>query len=321
MMKYSSFLLVSLSSIVMINSAYASLGEETATALNSHYNRTQECSFGEPAYACSGVLIHTFDKEAKESRNGWMPTPSGVEKGRVSFSWLRNDINIYHEDDSLGSIYPGEGDITAGLIFETTNRAIIYGNIPSEIYCAYGVNGETKSRNDFGCSMNLPNVTIPNENNYSSCQPLGVNKAEQLVEKYFINKEGIYQTGSIDQCSFSSDKSEFIEAMRVGPLAREYMLTPLRNNEVVLKEWSEVSDIEVPISAFFYTLNYLGSSELGKQQAQTIQLEYFETTGEIKPIIAVDMHIIKEGNTTKIVEPFIYIPEDQSPYLNIEEKL
>ncbi|WP_180766342.1 hypothetical protein, partial [Vibrio parahaemolyticus] len=283
------------------------IGEEVAIDLNYRYNRTNECSYNRPDYACSGVIIHTQDDDAVD----WYPSESGVTRGVVSFSWLRNDINTYREGDSLGSIW-GE-DFVYGIIFHDSEEALLSGKVPAEIYCAYGTNGDTKSRENNGCGMNLPNETIPNEdpNDYSSCYPLGVYTSEDLVTKFFINQEGFYGQGGLDQCSFSASKEQFMQAMNVGPLALPYMNTPSRNNEIVIKEWSSISADNIPLNAFFYTINYIGDPLVSLQRAQELQNNYFELTGIFKPIISVDMNVIRNGYPEQIVEPFIYNPEDQ----------
>lgn len=183
-------------------SVFADIGSDTANDLNYRYNDYSQCTNGSPAYDCSGVMIHTFDSGAQY----WYPTEEGVERGFVSFSWLRNDINIYREGDVNGSIY-GDYNVS-GMIFSTTENSLLNEKEPAIVYCSYGFNGNTNSRSDNGCSMNAPNETIPNPEpeDYSSCYPLGILTAEQLVEKYFINKEGFYQMGEIDQCSFSGKK-------------------------------------------------------------------------------------------------------------------
>jgi hypothetical protein len=287
--------------------ANAITGELVAENLNERYNHTKVCSLGEPDYACSGIIIHTFDDDA-DSNSIWYPTTQGIERGVVSFSWLRNDINIYKEDDGdNGSIWGDQ--YAAGIMFTTSNQAILNNKTPPNIFCSYGVNGETKSRENFGCSMNAPNETIPNPDNYSSCYPLGINTAQQLVDKYFINKEGVYGYGDLDQCSFSSSRAEFLEAMKVGPLAREYSYT--RNNEIVLKEWSNVPINKIPLNAIFHTVNYKAMDNIGLGLAQGAQNKYFEQTGEFMPIITVDMQVIRNGKPAEVVSPFIYNPEVQ----------
>lgn len=302
--------LLSLSIISCLSlSAYGNdiVGEETAVDLNYRYNRTDECSYNRPAYACSGIIIHTQDDDALN----WYPSESGIDRGVVSFSWLRNDINTYREGDTSGSIW-GE-NFVYGIIFETSNESLLSGNTPAEIYCAYGTNGDTKTRDNNGCAMLSPNETIPNEDpdDYSSCYPLGIYTSEELVTKYFINLEGVYGLGTLDQCSFSADKEQFMQAMNVGPLALPYMNINLRNNEIVVKEWSSVSAENIPLNAFFYTINYIGSSSISLQAAQALQSDYFELTGIFKPIISVDMNVIRNGYPEELVEPFIYNPEDQ----------
>ncbi|HIF6163862.1 TPA: hypothetical protein ACX3IN_004920 [Vibrio parahaemolyticus] len=304
------FKLLSLSLVGCFNfSIYANdiVGEETAIDLNYRYNRTNECSYNRPAYACSGVIIHTQDNDAAD----WYPSEAGIARGVVSFSWLRNDINTYREGDSLGSIW---GDsLVYGIIFDSSEEALLSGKMPAEIYCAYGTNGETKSRENNGCGMNLPNETIPNEdpNDYSSCYPLGVYTSDDLVTKYFINHEGFYGQGVLDQCSFLANKEQFIQAMNTGPLSLPYMRTSTRNNEIIVKEWSSLSAESIPLNAFFYTINYIGNSEISLEKAQNLQSGYFELTGIFKPIISVDMNIIRNGYPEQVIEPFVYNPEDQ----------
>lgn len=288
--------------------SFADIGIDTADDLNHRYNFYDECSYGSRAYDCSGIMIHTFDNDA----NSWYPSESGIRRGSVSFSWLRNDINIYKEGDELGSIYGGYE--VSGIIFHTTERALISNKIPSEIYCAYGINGSTQIRENYGCAMSQPNETIPNPEpgNYSSCSPLGILTSKQLVDKYFINKEGYFENGLIDQCSFSASRDEFMEAMNVGPLVREYLDNPIRNNEIVLKEWSSVNYEDIPLNAFFYTTHYQDGETNALNKIKSLQEEYYNLTGIFIPIIEINMSIIRNSTSSDSPEPFIYNPEDQS---------
>lgn len=297
-----------LASIALSANSVAGIGADTAADLNYRYNSYDECQYSGKAYDCTGIMIHTFDTDAQS----WYPTDAGIDRGVVSFSWLRNDINIYKEGDYLGSIY-GDNKVS-GIIFYTTERALISEKEPAVIYCSYGANGESKSRSNYGCAMNKPNETIPNPNpdDYSSCYPLGIFTAEQLVEKYFINKEGAYEMGSFDQCSFSGEGEQFMEAMKVAPLARDYMVTPARNNEIIVKEWSLIEDQDVPLNAFYYTTNYQSGEFEAKTKVKSLQEEYYNLTGLFIPIIEIDMSIIRNSTSTDTPKPFIYNPEDQS---------
>lgn len=282
---------------------------DTAYDLNYRYNNYNECSVG-AEYNCSGIIIHTFDDDAQI----WYPSNSGIERGVVSFSWLRNDINIYRQGDADGSIY-GNSNI-AGMIFNTTETALINEKEPAIIYCSYGINGETKIRDNYGCAMNPPNETTPNPNpnDYSSCSPLGILTAEQLVDRYYINKEGFYEIGDLDQCSFSGNGSEFSEAMRVGPLLRTLgeFDTSARNNEIVIKEWSSVNIKNIPLNAFYYTTNYKPGEQNALNNVRSLQEEYYNLTGFFIPIIEIDMSIVRNSTPTDYVEPFIYNSEDQA---------
>ncbi|HIF9375114.1 TPA: hypothetical protein ACX6RV_003007 [Photobacterium damselae] len=302
-----SYCLIMISFMLSTNS-FADIGIDTADDLNHRYNFYDECSYGGRAYDCSGIMIHTFDNDAES----WYPTESGIRRGSVSFSWLRNDINIYKEGDQLGSIYGGSE--ISGIIFQTTERALISGKIPAEIYCAYGINGETQIRENYGCAMSRPNETIPNPepNNNSSCSPLGILTSKQLVDKYFINKEGYFGNGLLDQCSFSANRNEFIEAMNVGPLVLDYLDNPIRNNEIVLKEWSLVKDENIPLNAFFYTTHYHEGELNALNKIKFLQEQYFNLTGIFIPIIEINMNIIRNSQPSDSPKPFIYNPEDQS---------
>lgn len=294
-------------------SVFADIGSDTANDLNNRYNDYSQCTNGGPAYDCSGVMIHTFDSGAQY----WYPTEVGLERGFVSFSWLRNDINIYREGDVNGSIY-GDSDVS-GIIFSTTEKSLINEKDPAIVYCSYGFNGNTNSRSNKGCSMNAPNETIPNPDpeDYSSCYPSGIINAEQLVDKYFINREGYYHAGEIDQCSFSGKKNQFEEAMKVGPLVQGlHPLSSLRNNEIVIKEWSEVNLDKIPLNAFYYTTNYKPGESSALYKIKSMQEEYYNLTGNFIPIIEVDMSVIRNSTSTEHPEPFIYKLEDQSTILS-----
>ena len=62
--------------------------EDVAKNLNNRFNsKGEECS-GLPAYACSGILIHTNDPAAG-GPTGIVVSEHGKERGTVSFSFLR----------------------------------------------------------------------------------------------------------------------------------------------------------------------------------------------------------------------------------------
>src|SRR5438270_9734598 len=100
--------------------------EDMAAKLNHDWNNINRlnCKLDAPDYYCSGIIAHIFDKDSfqklsktfSSSFNNvpWMPNQAGIEKGSVSFSYLRQDIPVYHP------LFPST--VPAGYIFEPIAR-------------------------------------------------------------------------------------------------------------------------------------------------------------------------------------------------------
>lgn len=100
--------------------------------------------------------------------------------------------------------------------------------------------------------------------------------------------------------------------MKVGPLIEELeSVSSLRNNEIVIKEWSAVNVDRIPLNAFFYTTNYKPGEDNALYLVQVMQEDYYNLTGIFIPIVEVDMSIIRKSISTDYSEPFVYNLEDQ----------
>jgi hypothetical protein len=273
--------------------------EDVAKNLNNRFNsKGEECS-GLPAYACSGILIHTNDPAAG-GPTGIVVSEHGKERGTVSFSFLRKDLRI-----ELPYYYPIWGFSNFSGIIMSDN---VY-NINLPLVCMYALDADSDSRGGTGCGRPSVNEKASKASDYSYCKEDGILTAEQLVETFYQNKD-TYD----DACSWSAnDTASFNEWVRIPSLIQNLDLSYVYSNtEVLLKEWSELPQNEVPLEAYYYAVNYKGSNDLtNRSSAQRLQDEYNKAYGKFIPVIKIDMDTFLNGDVNTRLEPFIYDPNDQ----------
>lgn len=259
---------------------------DAATKLNQDWkniNRTG-CKPDDPDYYCSGIIAHVFDNDSLlhiSNSYPWMPSDKGITKGSVSFSYLRQDI-------SPGSFYPlYDGDIAAGYIFEPNAR--LTGSKQYELLCDYPQNGDTDWRPaSKGCGPYHKISTHSPTNDLSTCNSVGVYTSDDYVRNVVLYREQC--------CSAASDQTGFTMMLETIKKIKAAKYFSLDWNELVIQEWSNKENKDVPIEAFFYEVINNIPDASGKAKADSAAQSYHEVTGMDVPVVAVDVDKLISGN-------------------------
>lgn len=260
-------------SFALVSSVNASVLDE----LNYRYHNTVDsCDYDlYPAYYCSGVLIRATG--SSEGYFPWNPSPSAVELGSVSFSFLRNDILIRE-------LFKNNG-----FIFKSQAQAISEG-LEINYRCSYPFEALTIGRENHGCGSYI------GENQESSCYDLGIKRLYQWSN--YINNEGS-NIGKA-QCSFNTNRIyDFILSVKahdVGRFDLEHSILGIygeKYNEVLIESWEQ--NQSVPIEAFWY----IHGDDNALQNAISDKHRYLEATGNNVSIVALDLN--------KLENPFVSI--------------
>lgn len=253
------------------SSAVAAAGEETAKEITARYkDTTTSCPDDKANFYCRGVLLRVTD--AAETFHSWNPSNASIKRNGVSFYYLSAGDGI--SDLQLTGV---------GLIF--SNLAASSGKYPLEARCAYPSNGYTELRAD-SCDARRG---YPKS---GPCDEQGITTVEAWVAHYRNSGSGKYQ------CSFKVDKESFSLSQEV----RNYFPVPgdkSEGNEIIFAAWPQDIPKMLPLEAIFY----LQIEDIAK--AQLIQRDFYEQTGEILPILGVDLKMDDENK-------FAYFPEDQA---------
>ncbi|MBC3774839.1 hypothetical protein [Pseudomonas sp. SWRI99] len=245
-------------------------GQLVAERLNSRYNNFSYNCSGKPAYYCSGVIVRTTG--AKASYHSWNPSPTAVQKEGVPFSFLRKD---------LGITTLAWGDLH-GFIFKDFATAERLGTYPISLLCSFPIDGVSWYRNGLGgCG---PHESYPTSSR--SCPEEGVNTMGQW-KTHFYSVAGSNLNRAKHQCGFTSAVEQFASSLE----ARANFESPdderAQHNEVILSLWPQDIPKQLPLYAFFYLLRQDGGS--GVTGAKYMQQDYFNVTGEVLPVIRVDL--------------------------------
>lgn len=148
--------------------------------LNTNYNKIVEnCgSATRPAFLCSGNLI----RFTSTSRNyhTWDPSPTSIQTGGVSFTYIRQDINV-------NVIFR---DKTSGII-DYPSMLKPYWKGRAEVICIFPTDGWTSNGREGGCgaSVNFPDS--------KSCQEQGIETVDankkMLIQSNYQYKRFLYR--------------------------------------------------------------------------------------------------------------------------------
>ncbi len=135
--------------------------ERIAQILRARYVDTRPDCGGPalPAFLCSGILLR--GTKASSAYHSWDPSPSAVETGAVSFSFLRKDA----EFNAFALGYQN------GFIFAPYLSSP--GKVHPAVLCSFPVDASTYRRDGHGCGAydTYPVKSAP-------CQQQGITKAE-----------------------------------------------------------------------------------------------------------------------------------------------
>ncbi|MDI3273059.1 hypothetical protein [Pseudomonas sp. AL03] len=246
-------------------------GQLVAERLNGRYNNVSNNCSGKPAYYCSGVLVRTTG--AKPAYHAWDPSPTAITKQGVPFSYLRKD---------LGITILAWGDLH-GFIFKDFATAERLETYAINLLCSFPSDAASWQRVGIGgCG---PHKTYPN--NSRSCPEEGVVSIAAWTTHYrAVPGSSYYSARNEHQCGFTSSVEQFALSLQ----ARGGFEIPgarLHHNEVILSLWPQSIPRQLPLYAFFYLQNQGGGAGVGG--AKYMQQDYFNITGDLLPVIRVDL--------------------------------
>lgn len=247
-------------------------GQLVAERLNSRYNSVSNNCNGKPAYYCSGVMVRTTG--AKPSYHSWNPSPTAINKKGVPFSYLRKD---------LGITTLAWGDLH-GFIFKDFATAERLETFPVSLLCSFPTDAASWYRSgDGGCGSHSSYPA-----NSRSCPQEGVTTLEKWKVHYrAVAGGGQWSNRNKHQCGFTSSVEQFAISLQ----ARDQFEPPAGerpyHNEIILSLWPQDIPKQLPLYAFFYLQRQDGGS--GVTGAKYIQQDYFNMTGDVLPVIRVDL--------------------------------
>ncbi|MFJ2995244.1 hypothetical protein [Pandoraea sp. NPDC087047] len=258
---------------------------DPAAQLEGWYNRTdQNCgTANRPAFLCSGVMLRAT--ETNPAFLPWDPSPDAIQKGGISFSWLRTDSGF-------------------SKMFHNPNGFVVYPDmeVPSgtqelQVYCAFPLDADTWRRpTDQGCG---PLTYDPVESR--SCEVLGITTAQQWVAHFDKRKKRPY-----NMCAWNvrigqqGTADRFYQNIRAEALVTR--TDSMDWNELIIATWATGIGTALPIQSFFYLQNVSG----GLVKAQTDQQRYFQAYGKFVPIVRIGLPANSGAKAT-----FVYTLADQ----------
>lgn len=264
--------------------------EQVSDILLQLYSNTNDCDRPEN---CGGAYAHTFDNEALDTELShkpdhkvkacglndrgntnalWCPNPIGINKGAISFTWLRRDI--VPGDGNILFPYYGSGSATApqGMLFDLSKPN------PLTLLCSYPIDARSNHRAFHGCGAF--NSTAPQycDNNLTSLTP----------QNYFALAGN--PPDSKKMCSIKPENFAFyIQVSRKSNYAKASNYT---DNEHLIKTWQGTSYQDIPIIAFFCVASknqVHPDCSLAKQQARL----FSNITRRKVPLVYIDEQALK----------------------------
>ncbi|KAB0497242.1 hypothetical protein F7R14_28305 [Pseudomonas lini] len=257
-------------------------GERAAIELNQQYATTSNvCPGNKAAFYCSGVLIRTVDDST--AFRAWNPSPSAINLGGVSFSYMKIGIGMNRL----------QGSRTQGLILEPGQSFTANGGYPLQVLCAFPYDGESLRRGSSGCGVSSD---FPQNSGSCAAQNITTLAAWRTHFNQYKTAPDRYR----HQCGFGVDQAGFALSLtaRENPDAETQAW---QQNEIVIKLWPQNTS-NLPIKAFFYFLT--ANRAVGVEGAKNIQRDFFKTTGRRIPVVRITPNVTS-GNI------FSYFAADQ----------
>lgn len=273
-----------------------------ADELNQLYSRTTPCSNNQPAYHCSGIIIH--GQLVPDTEN---PLPSWRLPGYRnigSFSYLRSDITAHIGEPVW---------INTGFILTPLEEVAKRKQYPYKVYCEFPGDGGTVGDADNSCHFN-------SDSEYSPVCTGNYNSIAEFLKKYPPDQYGSPWSPEYSRCAFLPDKNSFDFVMKLHKFFFRENVDKTRcketpycrvHNEMVIGTWNtkEVPDINVPIQAFYAIMNdtfnpmFKGTGRTSTSEAELNQLfkdadEYSKATNNKRqiPVVTLDMGKLRNGD-------------------------
>lgn len=268
-------------------------GEELAARLTTRYEDTRRDCGGSsrPAFLCSGLLIRGTDYST--AFDFWNPSPGSIERGGVSFSYLRADAIFVN----------GVTELLKGFIATPPLQSNAV--TPFMYLCAFPIDAATNNRSDRGCGMYRQDPSS------RYCSEQGITTTAQFLAKF--REDATHGNPKFKQCSFdvrdSSNETSAAAFDANVQAIREVNHTFVRydENELIVKTWPQHVPGELPIEALFYFVRGDNDPSLAISYAQHDQRRFKEATGRILPIVRLSLPTNFGGKAE-----FHYFPDDQA---------
>ncbi len=303
-LNYIKILIITTCSILSLlsQSTYAeeNIAASVSNELNQLYQRTTPCDKNEPAYYCSGIIIHGRLPDDDDLQPRWyLPADSNVG----SFSYLRADIT-----PQIGEpVYTNTGFILTPIEELAEKNEFSY-----KLYCEYPGDGASVGNIDSSCHFE--------PNDYLTVCRDEIKTVNDFTNKYLLNNPSHLTWEQLDGvCSFLPDKDRFDLAMQIHKFIyknnsdKTYCKdrTFCRvHNELIIGTWdiNSVPDINVPILAFFAVINDTSNpmfAKSGLTSTSDAEIErlfqdadaYSKATNYARqiPVITLDMSKLRKG--------------------------
>lgn len=273
--------------LALVPTAQAETGADTAAAMQAYYADTRASCNAGPAFLCSGILLRTT--RPSPAYHSWNHSPNSREKGGVAFSWLRADAPV----TALA-----EGASSGFSLIPRRHRPA--DSIPYRVLCAYPTDGDSWTRDTFGCGDNTQTPALE-----QWCHEQGVHTAEDWIARY-NNTQGPAAQRYFAQCAFdvrsgrkADAASAFHQSIRVMSLMPD---RPFPWNELIVGAWDEAQSGKLPIQSFFH----IKGQPAGLRNAQFDQRDWHTTTGRSVPVIEISLPTASRPAT------FVYREADQA---------
>ncbi len=303
MLNYRKIFFIAVCSVLsfLLKSAYADdIATTAAEELNRLYQRTTPCDNNEPAYYCSGIIIHGQLAPDKDNALPSWYLPGYRSIG--SFSYLRADITSHVGEP----IY-----INTGFILTPTDELEARNEFSYKLYCEYPGDGGSVGDVDSSCHFK--------SNNYLTICGDEIQTVNDFFKKYLNDSRNIIWEELDLDCSFSPEKDRFDLAMQLHQFIYKDNLDKTYckdhtfcrvHNELMISAWDikNVPDVKVPILAFYAIINdtsnpmFAASGRTSTSDAEMEQLfkdadAYSKATHYTRqiPIVTLDMSKLRSG--------------------------
>lgn len=236
------------SSTTLRKQAYKGIAATAAGELNQLYTNTAPCDSNEPAYHCSGIVIHgQLTPDTDNPLPSWRLPP---HRNAGSFSYLRSDITP-HVGEAVW--------INTGYILTPLDRVKERNQYPYKVYCEFPGDGATVGDVEVSCHLK-------SANEYRYVCTGDYPSIDAFLTKYPPTQNGKYWSPDSNGCAFLADKNSFDFAMQLHKYFYRDHADKTRchetsfcrtHNELVVGVWDEkqVPDVQVPIHSFFAIVN------------------------------------------------------------------